>query len=492
MTLSQPVSAETIEDLVGRLPTSSYIGGQFVGGDANLPVVNPATGRQFASVAAADGPAAGLDALDAAVEAAAEWVATTPRHRSEILRRAYELCHERRDDLALTMTLEMGKPLAEAYGEVAYGAEFLRWFSEEAVRAAGRFRPAPAVADQSVLVYSKPVGPTLLITPWNFPLSMGTRKIAPALAAGCTVVLKPAALTPLSSLLLMEILEEAGVPAGVVNCVVTEDSSGFSETVMADPRLRKVSFTGSTEVGRTLMRQASDHVLRSSMELGGNAPFLVLESADVDKAVTAVMLGKFRNNGEACTAANRIYVHRAVADSFTEALVAKAGSLVLGDGLAEGTTLGPLIDEKAVAKCQELVDDAVSKGAKVALGGQVPDGEGYFYPATVLTDVPDDARLTKEEIFGPVAPVFVCDSVEEMIAKANDTEFGLMAYVCGQDIDQVRHTVDALESGMVAVNVGVASDPAAPFGGVKESGNGREGSHEGLNEYLELKYVRIG
>ncbi|WP_182355008.1 NAD-dependent succinate-semialdehyde dehydrogenase [Flaviflexus huanghaiensis] len=492
MPLTPPINQDTVDSLISRMPTGSFINGEFVDGEKNLSVENPATGEEIISIAAADAAQAGMEALDAASAAAAEWAATTPRHRSEILRRAYELCLERADDFALTMTMEMGKPLAEAYGEVNYGAEFLRWFSEEAVRTSGRFRPAPAVPDQDVLVYSQPVGPSLLITPWNFPFSMGTRKIGPALAAGCTVVLKPASLTPLSSLLLMEVLRDAGVPAGVVNCVVTKDSSTFSSTLMEDPRLRKVSFTGSTPVGRTLLSQASQHVLRSSMELGGNAPFLVLESADIDKTVTAAMAGKFRNNGEACTAVNRIYVHKNIADRFTEAFTAKVEALVLGNGLDEGTTLGPLIDQDAVDKCQELVDDAVSKGATVSLGGQAHGGHGYFYPATVLTDVPREARVNKEEIFGPVAPIIVCDTVDEMVEAANDTEFGLMSYVCGQDIDEVRDVVGRIESGMVAVNVGVASDPSAPFGGVKESGIGREGSHEGLSEYLELKYVRIG
>lgn len=492
MALTPPISPEVIENLVSRLPRSSFIGGEFIGGAGNFPVVNPATGEKIVDVVSADAVSAGNDALDAAAAAAEEWAATTPRHRSEILRRAYELCHERADDLALTMTMEMGKPLAEAYGEVSYGAEFLRWFSEEAVRSVGRARTAPAVAGQDVVVISQPVGPTLLITPWNFPLSMGTRKIAPALAAGCTVVLKPAGLTPLTSLLLMEILRDAGVPDGVVNCVVTKESGAFSKNLMADDRLRKISFTGSTEVGKTLLSQASENVLRTSMELGGNAPFLVLESADIDKAVTALMAGKFRNNGEACTAANRIYVHSAVAEEFTQAFVKKVEGIVVGNGLAEGVTLGPLINQDGVDKCQELVDDAVGGGATVLLGGEIPDGEGFFYPATVLGNVSADARLCNEEIFGPVAPIIVCDDVDEMIRLANDTEFGLMSYVCGQDMDEVRNAVGRIESGMVAVNVGVASDPAAPFGGVKQSGIGREGSHEGLAEYQELKYVRIG
>lgn len=492
MPLTLPVDQSIICDLIDRMPTSSYINGKFVGRVPDLAVENPATGETIISIASSEAAEAGLEALAAASDVAQEWAATTPRKRSEILRRAYELCLERADDLALTMTLEMGKPLAEAYGEVAYGAEFLRWFSEEAVRSPGRYNAAPATERQDIAVYSQPVGPSLLITPWNFPFSMGTRKIGPALAAGCTVVLKPANLTPLSSLLLMEILQDAGVPAGVVNCVVTKDSAALSSSLMADSRLRKVSFTGSTSVGQTLLAQASQRVLRTSMELGGNAPFIVLESADIDKTVAAVMAGKFRNNGEACTAANRIYVHTDVAEEFTEAFKSNAEKIVLGNGLDEGTTLGPLINQAAVDKCQELVDDALARGAELLLGGRAVEGEGYFYPATILANVSADARVCKEEIFGPVAPIIVCDTVDEMVRLANDTEFGLMSYVCGQDIDQVRDVVGRLESGMVAVNVGVASDPSAPFGGVKASGIGREGSHEGLSEYLELKYVRIG
>jgi succinate-semialdehyde dehydrogenase/glutarate-semialdehyde dehydrogenase len=388
------------------------------------------------------------------------------------------------------MTLEMGKPLAESYGEVSYGAEFLRWFSEEAVRQPGRFRHAPA-ADHAVLTTVRPVGPTLLITPWNFPLSMGTRKIGPALAAGCTVVLKPAQKTPLTSLALMAILAEAGVPDGVVNCVVTSDSRTLSSTLMADPRLRKVSFTGSTEVGRTLIEQSAPHVLRTSMELGGNAPFLVLPSADVETAVEAAMLAKFRNNGEACTAANRFYVHSSVAEEFTDRLVEQVSQLVLGPGADPATTLGPLIDEAAVDAVQELLVDATDRGARVLTGGGRGEGPGFFHEATVLADVPRDARVQREEIFGPLAPLTVLDDVEEMIAAANDTEFGLMAYVAGEDLAEVAAVTGRLESGMVAVNLGVASDPSAPFGGVKESGLGREGSHEGLAEFLETTYVRL-
>ncbi|MGO1978908.1 NAD-dependent succinate-semialdehyde dehydrogenase [Brachybacterium tyrofermentans] len=507
------ITASRIAELLERTPRSSFVAGRFLGGTASLDVLDPATGRALTQVVDADAPAVGLKALDAAVAAQEEWAATTPRQRSEILRRAYELCHERADDLALLMTLEMGKPLKEAYGEVTYGAEFLRWFSEEAVRLPGRFRHAPA-ADEAILTVARPVGPTLLITPWNFPLSMGTRKIAPALAAGCTVVLKPAQKTPLTSLLLIEILAEAGVPAGVVNCVVSSDSKGLSSTLMADPRLRKVSFTGSTPVGRTLLAQASEHVLKASMELGGNAPFLVLPSADVETAVKAAMLGKFRNNGEACTAANRFYVHSSLAEEFTARLAEETAKLQVGPGIAPGTTMGPMIDAAALEKIEDLVADAVDRGARVLVGGRRPapaslaaggsastdstdssdssssDG-GYFYEPTVLTDVPRAARVNREEIFGPVAPIIVLDDIDEMVAAANDTEFGLMAYVAGEDLGEVTDVAGRIESGMVAVNIGVASDPSAPFGGVKESGLGREGSHEGITEFLEMTYVRL-
>ncbi|GAA1486702.1 NAD-dependent succinate-semialdehyde dehydrogenase [Brachybacterium fresconis] len=484
------ITDQHISDLLERVPRSSFVDGAFLGGNPSLPVFDPATGAALTTVVDADATTVGPRALDAAVAAQDDWAATLPRERSDVLRRAYELCHERADDLALAMTLEMGKPLKEAYGEVTYGAEFLRWFSEEAVRLPGRFRHAPS-ADAAVLTVPHPVGPTLLITPWNFPLSMGTRKIGPALAAGCTVVLKPAQKTPLTSLILMEILAEAGVPAGVVNAVVTSDSKGLSSTLMADARLRKVSFTGSTPVGRTLLSQASEHVLKSSMELGGNAPFLVLPSADVEVAVTAAMLGKYRNNGEACTAANRFYVHSSVAEDFTRRLVEETEKLVVGPGIEAGTTLGPLIDEAGLAKVEDLVADAVERGAKVLTGGKRLDRAGFFYAPTVLADVPREARVNREEIFGPVAPIIVLDDVDEMVAAANDTEFGLMAYAMGENLTETADVAGRIESGMVAVNVGVASDPSAPFGGVKESGLGREGSHEGLAEFLETTYVRL-
>ena len=479
------------QELLDRVPEELFIDGRWRAAEdgETLDVHDPATGQVIRTIASASSGDA-QSAMDAAADAFPDWSRTPARERGELLRRAFDLLTERAEEFALLMTLEMGKPLAESYGEVTYGAEFLRWFSEEAVRLPGRFSHAPA-ADEAIVTAAKPVGPSLLITPWNFPLSMGTRKIAPALAAGCTVVLKPAQKTPLTSLALMAILAEAGVPDGVVNCVVTSDSKGLSSTLMSDPRLRKVSFTGSTSVGRTLIAQSAEHVLKTSMELGGNAPFLVLPSADVETAVDAAMLAKFRNNGEACTAANRFYVHADVAEEFTARFVERVEQLVLGAGSAEGTTLGPLVDEAAVEKVQELAADAIDRGARVLTGGGRGEGEGFFHQATVLADVPLSARVHREEIFGPLAPLTVLEDVEEMITAANDTEFGLMAYVAGEDLREVTGVASRLESGMVAVNLGVASDPSAPFGGVKESGLGREGSHEGVAEFLETTYVRL-
>ena len=480
-----------VSELLAKVPTGLLIGDSWVEASdgGTFDVETPATGETIATLASATSEDA-LAALDAACAVQAEWARTPARERSNILRRGFELVAERAEEFATLMTLEMGKPLAEARGEVTYGNEFLRWFSEESVRLYGRYGATPE-GNLRMMTTRKPVGPCLLITPWNFPLAMATRKVAPAIAAGCTMVLKPAQKTPLTSLALMAILAEAGVPDGVVNCVVTSDSKGLSSTLMADPRLRKVSFTGSTAVGRTLIEQSAQHVLRTSMELGGNAPFLVLPSADIETAVESAMLAKFRNNGEACTAANRFYVHSSVADEFTEHLVERVSQLVLGPGADPATTLGPLIDRAAVDSVQELMADAVERGAKVLTGGGTGEGGGFFHEATVLGDVPRDARVQREEIFGPLAPLTVLDDVEEMIAAANATEFGLMAYVMGEDLGEVTAVTGRIESGMVAVNLGVASDPSAPFGGVKESGLGREGSHEGLAEYLETTYVRL-
>ncbi|HZK05956.1 MAG TPA: NAD-dependent succinate-semialdehyde dehydrogenase [Actinomycetaceae bacterium] len=474
-------------EALAAVPHGLFINGEFTVTDAAFEVGNPATEEVLAEVSDA-GPEHAMAALDAACEAADDWAATDPRKRAEILRSAFELITERGEVFATLMTLEMGKPLAESRGEVAYGAEFFRWFSEEASRIAGRWMTAPSGGNR-LITMKQPVGPVYAITPWNFPLAMGTRKIGPALAAGCTVVIKPASATPLTMLYLMQTLKDAGLPAGVVNCVTSSKSSAVSEPILSDPRLRKLTFTGSTAVGRILLEQAAENVLRTSMELGGNAPFLVLADADVDAAVEGAMPAKFRNNGEACTAANRFYVHRDVAAEFTEKLVVAVEKLVVGNGLDDGATLGPLVDEATIGKVAELVDDAVAKGARALTGGGRIEGPGHFYSPTVLTDVGSDARLLKEEIFGPVAPIVTVDSDEDALAGANDTEFGLISYVYTRDISSALTTAERLEAGMVALNTGVISNPAAPFGGVKQSGLGREGSHEGIEEYLETKYI---
>ena len=481
----------TVSDLIASTPTQMYIDGAFVDaeGGATFDVHNPATGEVLTQVA--DGSVAdGARALDAAVAAQAAWAATAPRERSEMLRRAFELVVERTDELALLMTLEMGKPLAEAKGEVAYGAEFFRWFAEEAVRVNGTYAVAPNGASRLVTM-KQPVGPTLMITPWNFPLAMGTRKIGPAIAAGCTMVVKPAHETPLSMLALVQILQEAGVPAGVVNVVTTNRSSKVMEPLIRDPRARKLTFTGSTGVGKKLMEQSSEQLLRLSMELGGNAPFLVFDDADLEAAVEGAMLAKMRNIGEACTAANRFYVHESVAEEFTTRLTAKMEALRVGPGADEDSEVGPLITDKARAGVDELVQDAIEQGARVLTGASAPDGAGYFYAPTVLADVPSSARLTREEIFGPVAPVMTFRDEDDAIARANDSEYGLVGYVFTRDNARVLRVAEALEFGMIGINTGIVSNPAAPFGGVKQSGFGREGGAEGIEEYLETKYVGI-
>ncbi|WP_454778428.1 NAD-dependent succinate-semialdehyde dehydrogenase [Georgenia muralis] len=484
-------STRRTETLLGSLNTGLYIDGAWrdASSGRRFAVEDPATGEVLTTVADATADDA-LAALDAAHRAQASWARTAPRERSEILRRAFETVTARADDLALLMTLEMGKPLAEARAEATYGAEFLRWFAEEAVRTPGRYSIAPDGRSR-VLVTKRPVGPSVLITPWNFPLAMGTRKIGPALAAGCTVVLKPARLTPLTSLLLADILAEAGVPAGVVNVIPTSQAGGTTGPLLTDPRTRKLSFTGSTEVGRHLLAAAADQVLRTSMELGGNAPFLVLEDADVDAAVAGAMAAKFRNGGEACTAANRFLVHSALVEEFTEKLVAKVREIRLGPGVQEGVTLGALVEEKQRSKVAELVDDAVANGARVLLGGTVPDGPGWFYPPTVLTGAGPRARLHREEIFGPVVSITSFTTEEEAVTMANDTELGLISFVFTRSLDTGLRMAEVLETGMLGLNSGVISNPAAPFGGVKQSGLGREGSHEGIEEYLETVYVGI-
>jgi len=478
--------------VLDAVPTGLFIGGAWrpAASGATLAVDDPATGKTLVEVANASADD-GRAALDAAVAAQPGFAAMPPRERGEILRRAYELIMSRADDLALLMTLEMGKPLAESKGEITYAAEFFRWFAEEAVRIDGRYAVAPNGASR-FLVMRQPVGVCLLVTPWNFPMAMGTRKIGPAVAAGCSMVIKPAQQTPLSMHALAAILAEAGLPDGVLNVVTTGSAGTVMEPLIRDGRARKLSFTGSTEVGRALLAQAADKVLRTSMELGGNAPFLVFGDADLDAAVEGAMTAKMRNMGEACTAANRFLVHRSVADAFAGKLADRMAALRVGRGTDDGVQVGPLVDAKGREKVAELVGDAVDRGATVRVGGEAVDGPGWFYRPTVLTDVPLAARLTKEEIFGPVAPVSVFDTDDEAVAAANDTEFGLVSYLYTENLDRALRVSEALESGMVGLNTGLVSNPAAPFGGIKQSGLGREGGAVGIEEYLETKYVALG
>ncbi len=487
------ITAGQEQAVVAAVPKGLFVGGRWreASGGGTLPVEDPATGETLCEVADAT-PADAVAALDAAVAAQAEWAAVAPRERGEILRRAYEAVIARADELALLMTLEMGKPLAESRAEVVYGADFLRWFSEEAVRIEGRFAQAPNGGSR-MLTMKQPVGPCLLITPWNFPLAMGTRKIGPAVAAGCTMVVKPAKQTPLSMLALAQILEDAGLPGGVLNVFTSRSAGETTGPLIDDPRLRKLSFTGSTEVGRQLMRQASGNLLRLSMELGGNAPFVVFEDADLDAAVEGAMVAKMRNIGEACTAANRFHVHESLAGEFARRRAERMRALQIGRGSADDVQVGPLIDEDQREKVRELVEDAIDGGAHCLTGGPdaVPDGPGHFFPPTVLADVPDDARLLREEIFGPVAPVATFADEDEAIAAANRTEYGLVAYVYTRDLDRALRVIERLETGMVGLNQGMVSNAAAPFGGVKQSGFGREGGAEGIDEYLSTKYAAI-
>ncbi|WP_409185311.1 NAD-dependent succinate-semialdehyde dehydrogenase [Amycolatopsis sp. VS8301801F10] len=485
------MSGITENGVVGAVGKELFIGGKWVSARSGktFDVQDPSTGEVLCQVADA-GPEDGLAALDAAVAAQSGWAAVAPRERGEILRRAYDKLIERRDELALLMTLEMGKPLAEAAGEITYAAEFFRWFAEEAVRIDGGYAVAPN-GNGRFLITRQPVGPTLLITPWNFPMAMGTRKIGPAVAAGCTMVIKPAAQTPLSMLALAQILADAGLPEGVLNVVTTKDAGGVMEPLIRDGRARKLSFTGSTGVGRKLLEQCAEKVLRTSMELGGNAPFVVFDDADLDAAVEGAMQAKMRNIGEACTAANRFYVQRGVAEEFSRRLTERMQALPMGRGTEEGVVVGPLIDEAAVKKVTELVKDATDKGARVLTGGSRVDGPGHFYPATVLTDVPVDARLAREEIFGPVAPITPFDTEDEAVEKANDTEFGLVSYLFTSDLKRALRVSERLEAGMIGLNQGIVSNPAAPFGGVKQSGLGREGGTVGIDEFLETKYIAV-
>jgi succinate-semialdehyde dehydrogenase/glutarate-semialdehyde dehydrogenase len=478
-------------DILRRTPTRLLVDGAWreASGRGTFAVEDPATGEVIAHVA--DGTAEDADAaLDAAHRAQAGWAATPPRERGELLRAAFELTNRRAEDLATLMTLEMGKPLAESRAEVAYGAEFLRWFAEEAVRIEGRYAVAPDGASR-LLVTRRPVGPCLLITPWNFPLAMATRKIAPALAAGCTSILKPARLTPLTSLAFGQVLLDAGLPPGVVNLVPTSSASEVTRRLLSDRRLRKLSFTGSTPVGRDLLAAAAPRVLRTSLELGGNAPFLVFEDADLDAAVTGARVAKLRNIGEACTAANRFLVHASVAEEFARRLAEVFAGLSVGAGTAPGTDVGPLIDGAARAGVHAKVADALERGARALTGAAVPGGAGWYYPPTVLLDVPRDAVLAREEVFGPVAPVLRFDTEDEAVALANDTDMGLVGYAYTRDLDRMVRLTERLEVGMLGINQGMVSNPAAPFGGVKQSGLGREGGHEGIEEYLDTVYVAI-
>jgi succinate-semialdehyde dehydrogenase / glutarate-semialdehyde dehydrogenase len=481
----------TEREVLEVVPKDLLIAGEWrpAHGGARLPVEDPATGETLCEVADANAADAAA-ALDAACAAQAEWGSYPARERGEILRRAFELVAERTDELALLMTLEMGKSLAESRSEIGYANEFLRWFSEEAVRIDGRYGQNQANTGR-VITMRQPVGPCLLITPWNFPLAMGTRKVAPAVAAGCTVVVKPAKQTPLSMLAFAAIMADAGLPPGVLNVVTTSHAGQVTDPLFDDPRLRKLSFTGSTEIGRQLAARAMARVLRVSMELGGNAPFLVFDDADLDKAVDGAMLAKLRNIGEACTSANRFHVAAPLVEEFADRLAKRMEKLKLGRGTEPDTDLGPLIDQTQREKVHELVEDATARGARVLTGGEPLDGPGYFYRPTVLTQIASDSRLLTEEIFGPVAPIVSFDTEEEALAAANDTEYGLVAYVYTRDLNRALRVVEALDTGMVGLNQGMISNAAAPFGGVKQSGFGREGGYEGINEYLSTKYVAL-
>ncbi|HEU4547554.1 MAG TPA: NAD-dependent succinate-semialdehyde dehydrogenase [Microlunatus sp.] len=473
------------------LPNDLLINGEWTNAadGRTVAVIDPATGEELTSIADA-APADAEAALDAASAAGPAWAATAPRQRAEILRKAFDEVTRRKDEFARVMTLEMGKPLAEAYGEVTYGSEFLRWFSEEAVRIGGRYGINPEGTGR-MIVSQRPVGPAYLITPWNFPLAMATRKIAPALAAGCPVIIKPAANTPLTTLLFAQLLTEVGVPAGVVNVIASSRPAAITEPLLADARLRKLSFTGSTQVGRTLLAQAAQNVLRTSMELGGNAPFLIFDDADLDAAVDGAMIAKFRNIGQACTAANRFIVHASLAEEFTARVTARVEKMTVGSGLTEGVTIGPLIDAKAVDSTEAMVADALDHGASLTTGGQRIEGRGYFYAPTVLRDVQPGSRLLREEIFGPVLGVTTFETDAEAVAAANDTEYGLVSYAYTRDLARAHRLIEELETGMMGLNTGLVSNAAAPFGGVKASGLGREGAQEGIAEYLETKYTLI-
>ena len=481
----------TESELLAKVPTHLYIAGKWVSGNGkgSIAVEDPATGKTLVEIANANA-SDGLAALTAADEASASWAKVAPRERAEILRRAFEIVKSRSEEFATLISLEMGKPIAEARGEVTYGNEFLRWFSEEAVRISGRYGSSPEGTGR-MLVTQRPVGPAFAITPWNFPLAMATRKIGPALAAGCTMVIKPAELTPLTTLLLTSVFEEAGLPAGVLNVITTNTSAETSAPIIADSRLRKITFTGSTAVGVRLLEQSAKQVLRTSMELGGNAPFLVFEDADLDAAVEGAMLAKLRNIGQACTAANRFIVHESLADEFANRIAARMEAMPLGRGVDPDTKIGPVINEKARANLKRLVDATVSEGGDIVTGGTYVDGDGYFFRPTVLSNVKPGSTILNEEIFGPVAPIVRFKDEDEAIRIANDTEYGLVSYAFTQDLTRGMRLIERLDTGMTGLNTGLVSNAAAPFGGVKQSGLGREGGLEGIHEYLETKYVMI-
>jgi succinate-semialdehyde dehydrogenase/glutarate-semialdehyde dehydrogenase len=490
MSVAQMLSPQTGLN-VKTLPTSLYIGGQWrkAAAGKTIDVLDPSTGKVITAIADASIEDA-MEAVKAAYDAGPAWAATAPRKRSEVLRRCFELMIERKDMLAELISLENGKALADAHGEVAYAAEFFRWFSEEAVRLNGEISTAPSGTNK-ILVQHQPIGVAVLVTPWNFPAAMATRKIAPALAAGCTCVLKPAAETPLTAYALAAIYEEAGVPAGVVNVITTEKSGAAVSKMLHDPRVRKLSFTGSTEVGRKLLHEAADTVISCSMELGGNAPFIVFDDADLDAAVEGAMIAKMRNGGEACTAANRFYVQEGIVDAFSKKLAERMGAMTVGPGYDKATQCGPLINQKAIDRIDGLVKDAESRGATVLTGGAPLDRDGFYFPPTVLRDVAEEAAITSEEIFGPIAALSTFKSEEQVIAAANRTEYGLISYVYTRDLARGLRISEKLESGMVGLNRGLVSDPAAPFGGVKQSGLGREGAHHGILEFCETKYISV-
>jgi succinate-semialdehyde dehydrogenase/glutarate-semialdehyde dehydrogenase len=483
------MSEATEAELLAKVPSQLLIAGEWVDSTsgASIEVNDPATGRVLKTIADASVDDA-KRAMDVAADTQASWAATAPRVRGELLRSAFDLLQERADEFALLMTLEMGKPLAEARGEVSYGGEFLRWFSEEAVRITGRYGTNPEGTGRMIVTHL-PVGPSYLITPWNFPLAMATRKIAPALAAGCTAIIKPAALTPLTTLYFAKLLQDVGLPAGVLGVLTTNASAEVSAPIIGDPRLRKLSFTGSTPVGVSLLKQAADGVLRTSMELGGNAPFVVFEDADLDKAVEGAIVAKFRNIGQACTAANRFIVHESIADEFAARVTERVKAFKIGRGTEDGVTIGPLIDDKAVNKASSLVQDAVARGATLLTGGSRVEGDGTFFEPTVVSNVQAGSEILREEIFGPVLSIIPFTDEADAVAKANDTEYGLVGYVYTKDLARGQRLIDSLQTGMMGLNVGVLSNAAAPFGGVKQSGIGREGGFEGIHEYLSPKYV---